>query len=226
MPAIVFALAILLACGIVLLSVRQRATASTSSANSAATTPAAPDAITAEAMKTYTQAELASMLARLEARPAPKVTRMGAMCYDMSGPPDRVEYICPVCGERTLYPTREQPASVGNEDRMLLGWSLPACRRLVEEIRKTRKLDIALDETSFCRLCKPSAPKHEIILTVKYPDRSTHASPIAPDDLRILRDFVAGKALWTGAQDDEHPVKENTARLRVILGLPALETKP
>ena len=32
---------------------------------------------------------------------------MGAMCYDMCMPPPVTEYVCPVCGEKTLYPVPE-----------------------------------------------------------------------------------------------------------------------
>jgi hypothetical protein len=47
--------------------------------------------------------DLIAKLDELAEQPGPKDLKRGAMCYSIAPPPNREEYICPKCGERTLY---------------------------------------------------------------------------------------------------------------------------
>jgi len=43
------------------------------------------------------------LLAELAQKSAPTNLSLGAMCYDMPCPPERVDYVCPVCENRTIF---------------------------------------------------------------------------------------------------------------------------
>ena len=85
--------------------------------------------VTVQKIGKLSQTRINEMLEKLETTQAPE-PRMGAMCYDMAGPPNRVEYVCPVCGEKTLY--TEQKA-------FLIGAELESCRRLNKTLSKLAK---------------------------------------------------------------------------------------
>ena len=172
--------------------------------------------ITVEGMARASNAEIERMLERIETRPAPEM-KMGAMCYDMCMPPPVTEYVCPVCGEKTLYPVLEGD------------WSTPL--NSLEDLRRMqaqsqgeagkRGASVELDEKAYCRNCQPTAEAHPAaVLVVRLPDgRQTRTEDFTEDDLGLLRDFFAGKDVKVGAQDDEMPLKESLPRLRELLGM-------
>lgn len=175
-----------------------------------------PPIPTVERMTRASNAEIERMLSRIEERPAPK-EKMGAMCYDMCLPPPVTEYVCPVCGEKSLYPAKENR------------WSTPlnrleGLRRLQREAQAEagrRGAAVALDEQAFCRHCRPQAAEEpSAALVVRLPDgRETRTETFTEEDLRLLRDFFAGKDVRVGPQDDETPLKRSLPRLRDLLGL-------
>ncbi|HOO20587.1 MAG TPA: hypothetical protein PLJ99_00180 [Kiritimatiellia bacterium] len=172
--------------------------------------------ITVERVTRASNAEIERMLGRIEARPAPE-QKMGAMCYDMCMPPPVTEYVCPVCGEKTLYPVPENQ------------WSTPlnrleGLRRLQAEAQVEagkRGASVELDEQAFCRKCRPMAVDEPAsVLVVRLPDgRETRTVVFTEDDLRVLRDFFAGRDVKVGSQDDETPLKRSLPRLRSLLGM-------
>lgn len=58
-----------------------------------------------------TRDEIRKRLEELAASAPPKDLSLGAMCYSMAEPPETAAYICPRCGERTLYGCRPSAAS-------------------------------------------------------------------------------------------------------------------
>ena len=138
---------------------------------------------------------------------------MGAMCYDMAMPPDRVEYVCPSCGAKTLYATREAGA--------LVDWSAPvlAIQTYRTYVHRLAQLGIAvrLDESCLCSACKKESAKAPAI-EVLYKGKKTRNDLRDVNDLRKLLAFVEGKLVWKGEQDDEHPLKPELPRLRQLLG--------
>ena len=172
--------------------------------------------ITVERMVRASNAEIERMLERIETRPAPEM-KMGAMCYDMCMPPPVTEYVCPVCGEKTLYPVPEGHWSTPLN-------SLEDLRRMQAQAQMEagkRGASVELDETAYCRNCRPAAVDHPAaVLVVRLPDgRQTRTENFAEDDLGLLRDFFAGKDVKVGPQDDEMPLKESLPRLRELLGM-------
>jgi hypothetical protein len=175
--------------------------------NTRSVPPDKAPAMQAAQLAAMNKAELRKLLARLvqETAPAPK---LGAMCYDMALPPLRTEYVCPVCGEKTLY-SPEVARTKADE--------LDVCRRLFKEIPNQGALK--LDETSFCRKCQPQATDIALKLIIRFDDGTSHATTnITSQDLRLLRDFLNKKLLVAGVQGEESPIKSQLPRLRELLG--------
>ena len=140
----------------------------------------------------------------------PKELSWGAMCYDMATPPDRFDYVCPVCHTKTV---------LANEPRLArTPWELEACRRLVKEVKG---LDVSLVETGFCQICFPDAKQRSLDLAIRHPDGSSHrVQGVTSEDLKLIAEFLAGKDKHVGAQDRETPMKDHISRLRELLVLP------
>ena len=201
-------------------------------------TPPPAKTTTVETVKSMSRAELESMLRKVETSEAPK-PKMGAMCYKVAAPPNRAEYVCPVCGERTLYAIDPKKADSPNDavsaDRAqvkTLGWELPACRREMEALKKNSKLKLSLDESSFCKKCQPKAKERGLKLTVTYDDGKKHTvSPVGYYDILLLRDFLKGQLSCEAERQASYPIRKKMARLRELLGLtppkkPEIEPKP
>ena len=150
------------------------------------------------------------LLRGLEKAPAPE-PKMGAMCYEPIGRPDRVEYVCPTCGEKTLYT---------NDVARQVSWELEGCRREMKEIGKAAGASIVLDESNLCRKCKPNAEKQTLQLVVTHEDgTSCTTSVVSQEDLRKLRDFLKGKLSYTTFNDGEAPLRSDAGRLQELLGI-------
>ena len=172
--------------------------------------------ITVERMVQASNAEIERMLGEVEARPAPE-QKMGAMCYEMVMPSPVTEYVCPACGEKTLYPVAKDP------------WQTPLNH--LEDLRRVqaeaqveaakRGAAVELDEKAYCRNCGPAVVDvPAAVLVVRTPDgRQARTEVFTADDLRLLRDFFAGKDVKVGPQDDETPLKRSLPRLRNLMGL-------
>jgi hypothetical protein len=167
-----------------------------------------------------TRADLKAMLEELARREPPKDLNLGAMCYDMKAPPDRVDYVCPACGERTLYALRpaegERKADFGLIQAVLQ--DVPNCRRLVRGIRGVA---LKLDESRFCAKCAPGAAEPELGLVVTHAEdgKERRTWGITSRDLLILDAFLKGEDKFKGAFDREEPVRDHRARIEQLLGL-------
>lgn len=173
---------------------------------------AAKPPVTVRRVKSMTQQQIRDMLANIEKKTAPE-PKMGAMCYDRAAPPDRAEYVCPKCGEKTLYT---------KEAAWKLQFTVEFCRREFLPLRKCTALALALDESSYCSRCRPDAKEHEMALIVTYEDGSSYTnSPVDKFDLAALTAFLKGGAECKTFNDGTRPLKEMLPRLRELLGVQA-----
>jgi hypothetical protein len=175
--------------------------------------------VTVQQVDSMSRIKIEKMLEELQKQRAPKRT-LGAMCYDVAGPPPTAEYVCPVCGHKTLYSKGETA---------FVTWELGACRREFDQMEKVNDFKMVLDESSFCAQCSPNANKHELVLKVAYSDGSTHSTGgVRQIDLRMLRYFLGGSLSFQGLQEGTEPLKDQIPRLRELLGVddPAAKGKP
>lgn len=166
--------------------------------------------VTRQNLRSLSREQIEEKLKRLESRSAPK-PKMGAMCYSMASPPEIAEYVCPKCGEKTLY---------SKDDARVVAWDIENCRRAFTTLKGATDLSLALDESSYCAHCSPSAREHQLALIVQYADGSTHTTaPVSDDDMRILRDFLKGELSYETSNEGKQPLKGELPRLRELLGI-------
>jgi hypothetical protein len=155
--------------------------------------------------------EINVLLSRLESEEPPDPA-MGAMCYSPMQIPDSAEYICPICGEKTIY--------TGYETQFI-EWTLPGMRRMAESIDSLTEFHVALDETQFCSFCSDTTYQDpQVILRVTLLDSSEIENPVSPTDLRMLDSFLRGRLYYLTDNDAQVPLQENADRLRELLGVP------
>lgn len=159
--------------------------------------------------------EIAKRLKKIAQSPPPKDLKMGAKCYDMAGPPARIDYVCPVCGGKTLYTIDSKDR---NTSTFFLQYELPECRRLAKSIKV---INIELDEHEFCKKCSPKTKKPLLTLIVKYPDKNTKVitRDVSIDDLQLIREFSEGSDRHEGEMGREIPLKQYLDRLYQLLGV-------
>ncbi len=152
---------------------------------------------------------LTEMLNRLEREPEPRFI-MGAMCYEPCAPPERADYICAVCGERTIY---------GYVDAETVQYFLPTMRRLTEEMAGNGFFEASLEET-YCSRCFPGEETvREVRLLLVYTEGDTVRTSVTIHDLQILKGFIAGELSYTNNHDARLPLREHGDRLQAILGI-------
>lgn len=154
--------------------------------------------------------DLEKLLKAVSERPVPQKLSSGAMCYSMAAPPDRAEYVCPSCGAKTLHSLRN--AGLGYQALSILEY-----RAYVDQLKQLG-LDIRLDESCLCRACTTESGK-TLALEVAYKEKKTRSGLRDINDLRKLLAFVEGRLVWKGEQDEEHPLKPELPRIRLLLGL-------
>jgi hypothetical protein len=163
--------------------------------------------------------DLRQRLRRLAESPPPaELNREGAMCYSVAPPPDRAEYLCPACGERTLYVLDER-AHPGAPDGLpaFVEFDLQGCRNAAAEIEG---VDLRIEESEFCKACRPEVESPRIGLTVKHPGKPPHTTwNVAPEDLRLIREFLAGEPRHKAFNDAEEPLRDHVRRLAKLLGV-------
>ena len=167
------------------------------------------------------KSEIVKRLHELEKRKPPKVESFeGAMCYSPISPPDRFEYVCPICGERTLYATK-------NGDRIGSGsvdCEIQSCRRKINEIKGAH---VELDEAEFCIRCSPEveSPKLNIVVRFKRVENPHRVRGICEEDLQLLAEFLEGSDKHVLPMEEanvfgrEQPLKNYIDRLKVLLNV-------
>ncbi len=182
-------------------------------AESAETAPAAGQQQVSETKQTDRDA-LRAQLQKLANSEPPKTLAPGAMCYEMAMPPDRAEYTCLICSNKTLYASSPEERSLVPR---FLTWDLPACRRLAGQIKN---IPVTLDEKSFCKHCTPQAEKRELCLVIDYGNGIRHTvQGVTKDDLQLLVEFSEGSAVHNAGPGGERPLKEYLGRLEELLGV-------
>ena len=176
--------------------------------------------VTVEKVSRASNAEIGRMLQQVETAPAP-APKMGAMCYAPLPPVTHYEYICPVCGEKTLY-------AAGTNQFYGPAATIEAFRRArdaAEAAAAKVGAAVALDEKQYCRKCLPdftNTPQAAVAVTL--PDGHVQRTEaIQLQDLWMLRDFFSGKTVLVGGNDSESPLKHDLPRLRELLGMSAGE---
>ncbi len=179
--------------------------------------PGLPAGRWSETRKYY--AEKLDELAKSE---PPKELAWGAMCYWMGEPPDRAEYICPECGERTLY---GKGGAEGDGDRKGdfhvmrdLDEGIAGCRRYAFEIKH---ISLELDESQFCGHCNPGVdyPVLGIVIHYRGEEKPHRVWGVTPADVRLVSEFLAGKIRHRCGNDEEVPLLEYVGRLRELFGV-------
>jgi hypothetical protein len=187
--------------------------------------PPPPPVVTSQGITLLDRTAVRTMLKRLaDERPAtqpPKELPLGAMCYEMAVPPHRSDYVCPKCGERTLYDSSkaetEKPCAMG---LVATVQAIPNYRREIEELRRIAGDAITLDESQFCRKCSPKVKAPELVLHVSVAGEKPHdIDGITPSDLQILREFLSGKLLTSGDRGEKTRLKDQLPRLQELLGV-------
>lgn len=148
------------------------------------------------------------MLSRIEREPAPDQI-MGAMCYEPMSVPNRADYVCPVCGERTIY---------GYPEGYFILESIPPMRRVIEEIEGNDFFSATLEET-YCGVCHTGNGVRGVTLVIAYPEGDTVRTAATLHDLRILQGFISGELSYTDSYDALLPLRDNTDRIRTLLGI-------
>ena len=169
------------------------------------------------------ESEIKERLLKLAKSPPPTKLSRGAMCYDPAMPLAKTEYVCPKCGEKTLYTSDDGPRSAKATRSVRM--EIPACRRIVKQIKG---LKIQLDETQFCAKCAPDLKEvPKICLVVHYEgEKEPHrVEGVTSEDLKILQEFLAGKDKHEGDFGLETPLKNHIERLEQLLGVKIADTE-
>jgi hypothetical protein len=125
---------------------------------------------------------------------------VSAYCYVSVRPPEKLEYICPKCNEKTFYqlgdssPIIELLTKENNEryiasnDLYILIESIISCRRIVKEIHT---VSIELNEIQFCKKCssKVETPKLSMILRYEGKEEPYRVDDVTLDDIMLLKEF-------------------------------------
>lgn len=152
--------------------------------------------------------DISQRLLNLSKKPAPKKLSVGAMCYKVAVTPLRAEYICPVCGEKTLYADYKDTDIVNR---------IPTYRNMIKNIKG---LDIKLDESEFCKKCRPEMSSPQICLIIRYNEGAKihRVCNINDNDIRLITEFTEGKDIHKSGNDGESPLKDYLERLQQLLG--------
>ncbi|MCK4999391.1 MAG: hypothetical protein KAS23_07645 [Anaerohalosphaera sp.] len=179
---------------------------------------------------------------------------VGAMCYHPAMPPSRTEYVCPECGEKTIYAYDEDMSSGMeeainanvNESRETL---IAAFRDSYnpEEFMKQHKMlllvdmqleqcramvkeikgvSITLDESQFCGNCRGEVeePALGIVVTYAGSDEYHNCKRVCYEDIVLIKEFLDGSISYVGMGGEAHFIGDHIDRLEQLLGV-TLEKK-
>ncbi|HNQ68737.1 MAG TPA: hypothetical protein PKN32_10185 [Bacteroidales bacterium] len=164
----------------------------------------------------YSKKQIELKLKKLANTPPPTDLAMGAMCYSPSMiDTSSVSYICPICGEKTIYKFGVYSYSF-NDD---LEYGISAARR---EVSKIRGVNIKLDETQFCSHCRIvdiDQPQLGVWINIAGERDTNKIYGITYRDLKLLTEFFDDKLKYTDDYDYEYPLVERLDRLEELLGI-------
>jgi predicted RNA-binding Zn-ribbon protein involved in translation (DUF1610 family) len=175
--------------------------------------PALPAEVTVKAVKGLTRAEIQQKLQKLKDAPAPAKVAHGAKCYAMFRPPGRAEYVCPKCGEKTLY--TNQMAKVVTSD-------LICSRARFGMLQKAAGEGVSLDESEFCRKCSPDVKDPKLVLKIAYTDGNPKTVvEVDMVDILLLAELFSGELTHCFNGPDTEALKNHFPRLQQLLGVEA-----
>lgn len=151
--------------------------------------------------------DIRRLLERVELEEAPEYVP-GAMCYGPMAHPERAEYVCPVCGERTLY---------GSPEAGFLQNDLQSMRRMAEGLSETGFFEALLEET-YCSFCHPG-DQGCVRLVIVYEEGDTVRTVVNSQDLMMIQGLLRGGLVFRSDRDALLPLKDRVERLRTILGM-------
>jgi len=163
------------------------------------------------------QEHLDRMLAQVAETPSTSTTEIGAMCYVIMMPLERMDYVCPLCKTKTHHESEN--------------WGEPKWQ--VEKYRKQMKhvkelgAEAALDETDLCSQCrrdKDTDTNAANLYILVWVDKRVVRTQLKKHDLTKVIAFLEKKDVWLDGED-EYPLKGSLPRIRTILGLDRGEDK-
>jgi hypothetical protein len=163
----------------------------------------------------FTRKHIKEKLIELSKTKGPEVLNPGAMCYEIASPPKRAEYVCPKCGEKTIY--TENYVSFINSDIL-------SCRSMVNSLNG---FNAVLDESQFCKRCRPNVKSPELCFEVKYNDeKEAHKTcGISETDIELVSEFLHGSLAHKGYHGSEEPLKNYIDRLETLLDIKITNNK-
>jgi len=136
------------------------------------------------------------------------------MCYIGGASPNRTEYVCPVCGTKTLY-TKEDEKKFFSKDPMVVNigtyrWQCNMLREL--------GWDVNLDESLLRSVCCKPEERKRLFLEITL-DGKTTRSELRNGDLTMLLAFAENKLAWMSNDQLELPLQPELLRLCELLGV-------
>jgi predicted RNA-binding Zn-ribbon protein involved in translation (DUF1610 family) len=169
------------------------------------------DRLTSARLKSMSHSEVEKLLARVQSSDQPDPVE-GAMCYAVMPYSQTAEYVCPACGEKTVY---------GSDLSWLVSRSIPSARRCIEQIGARTDLEVTLDETAFCSSCSDGGASPSLLLRVVYEEGDTVYSDVTDFDLQLLAGLFSDQLCYTTSNDGRMPLQPYLERMREMLGLRA-----
>jgi hypothetical protein len=165
----------------------------------------------------FSKEQINQKLKRLAETPPPKELSHGAMCYSVAMIKNTIhEYVCPICGEKTIYKRNKDEDKFQYLD-MILYREIGACRGQVAGVKG---INIKLDETEFCSHCMPNTdfPKLYLLLNIAGQSDTTKVQGISATDIQLINEFLNDNLVHKGSQDFETPLVDNIERIKQLLG--------
>jgi hypothetical protein len=173
--------------------------------------------VTVQNIKSLQKCQVEDMLRKIESNPK-SISVIRAGCYVWVSFDDPAEYICPVCGHKTIY---DKKYYIFSNDQ------LNAIKRTFEEFKSKSPLEVSLDYSSLCGYCNRNAKQRGIFLEVTYGDGSKSKADIdGEQDFRAILALLEGKnAITYEGENIQEALKQKSTHLRKLLGLPKAEEK-
>jgi predicted RNA-binding Zn-ribbon protein involved in translation (DUF1610 family) len=169
------------------------------------------EAVTTSTIKKLSRVDIQKKLQKLGDAPVPKDLKAGATCYKPAAPPQHAQYICPTCGEKTLYT---------NALARTVEWDIGDARRHLTRLQGLAASSISLDESPFCKHCSPDVTDPKLMLRIVYDTGQPHtAVGVTPADLQLLEEFLSNKIIHDSGQLGETPLRDRIPRIQELLGV-------
>lgn len=154
------------------------------------------------------RADVERRLKALADSPVPATLDPGAMCYEMAAPPDRIEYVCPKCGQKTMYTSSAYYETIDE---------IGACRQIVANIKN---LTLRLEEKNFCHHCYPNTQQEpSLVLYLKYKgeDKEEVIEGVSKQGLALLWAFMNGETIVSDFYARETALKDYIEEISRLL---------